>query len=728
MTLYYREYQEDMLKSDVSMAFVGSRNMGYINGDGQITRKLKDINYIDLNSVQSSTTKINFLHEIDRKSICPANKHLEPSSDCMEFNKKYSKNCSDWSCKFLYHFTTNMEAALNDSNNSTIQYFSDAASILFESFSDTSLFLKIEQLKNNPFSLAQFLFDLKLLQSNKTEVKQKKLHLSSSSNGSFIQYGKRKLALKDSKMNNTLILIMIDKTCKRRFINFKIIESNRHGQEIFNSELQKLDFGDVLGFVQFGFFDWNLIFESSIYEFLKLFGMKEFSSNAIDTLSRNNNIFIGFKGLQYGRAIHQISFTSLNEMELDIYSHEIFKLCDDNSLYVRAESSFLEGFYKMRIISLQGKVLTKNKEVGLTLTIITCSNSDKNSSSVYQKAYEKNFDLHSASKTLKDLNADLSEFILKDYYGTPLFIISSFGNYEQNWQVEFDEWRQFSINVEKLGGQLFLEYLTRTNLIIYNGKTIDIGHPYILVGSPKFKKYEAYEYKASNWIDQYSNSSQSDVIFELKMDMGKKKLKCPQIYKRLEDDIVGREEKMKEEFFKEKIDFFEKYLNFDKSDLLEYPHHSDSFRFKSLERLSERIKKDNKLKIRTISNKNNDLNVDNRTDQVLDDYISNITTEFLNKKVLGEKENTHKYMFNESLINDTKKSNSSDPWERKFEAINSSCIKQENIERDNFSIYGKKPNFNSTLTEKKWGKKDQEKESKLIIRGKADHNKKKTKT
>lgn len=725
MTLYYREYQEDILKSDVSMAFIGSRNMDYLNGEGQIIRKLKDNNYIDLNSDQSSTTKINFLHDIDRNGICPSNKHVEPSFDCMESNKKYFEDCSDWSCKFLYHFTNNMESALNGSTNSTIQYFSDATSLIIESFADTSLFLKIEQLKNNPFSLAQFLFDLKLFQQNKTEVKEKKLHLSSSFNGSFIHYGKRKLALSDYKMNNTLIVILIDKTCKRRFIKFKIIESNRYGQEMLNSELQKLDEGDIMGFVQFGIFDWNLIFESSIYEFLKIFGMKDFSSNSIDMLSKNNNIFVGFKGLQYGKAIHQVSFNSVNEVELYIYSHEIFKYCDDNSLYIRAESSFLEGFYKMRIISLQGKVLTKNKEKGLTFTILACSSNDQNSTSMYKKTYEKNFDLHSISQTLKDLNSDIKEFISKDYFGTPLFIITSFGNYEQDWQFEFDEWRTFSVHMEKLGGQLFFEYLIRTNIIIYNGKTLDIGHPYILVGSPKFKKYEAYEYKASNLDDQNSNNSQSNsnIIYELKIDMGKKILKCPKVYKRLEDDMVGREEKMKEEFFREKIDFFENFLNVDESDLLKYPHHSESYRFKSLEELSEKKEGNSKPKLRLKSIKKNDTIVDNKTDNALDEYISKITKEFRQKKVLKEEENKINLKSNSSSINHTEFSNSSDPWKRKIEPINSTCIKNENSKREDFAIYAKKQSFNNSSTEQKWGKKDKKKESKLIIRG----NLKKTK-
>jgi hypothetical protein len=67
-----------------------------------------------------------------------------------------------------------------------------------------------------------------------------------------------------------------------------------------------------------------------------------------------------------------------------------------------------------------------------------------------------------------------------------IFIISSFGSYEDNYQNSLNDWKEFSTLIEKLGGCTFITYLVSNRP----------SHPYILIGSDSFKTLDAIEYKS----------------------------------------------------------------------------------------------------------------------------------------------------------------------------------------------------------------------------------------
>ena len=188
------------------------------------------------------------------------------------------------------------------------------------------------------------------------------------------------------------------------------------------------------------------------------------------------------------------------------------------------------------MIYLNDNILVKNQDLGLTLTILGCSeNSTKSNFEIF---FSKNYDFLKENITL--LNKDLEDYInKKDFYGSSLFILSSFGNYEFNWKNSLQDWEKFSLLVEKIGGTDFMAYLLRENLIIENGRTIDFGHPYLLIGSPKFGKFEGFEYKFhNNEKNLIGKSHKNDLHAEIWVDLNKENLKCPKKilnYKKIEE-------------------------------------------------------------------------------------------------------------------------------------------------------------------------------------------------
>lgn len=525
---FYKDYQLDMTQNDVSLAFIGQTNSVYNKDSAKIERKsLKDDQFNEF--VQFNPTRIKLevnLNEID--SFANGEKKTD------ELPKKIEKECNSWACKFFFVLQNKIDKLDFNFTQINISNPFDKNALLenlAEVFSNSETMIQTEQLKTNPLSLSQFLFDapLKFSKSDMEDNFSCILELESNSqeNYSKIKFKNNEKVISGTSHNNSLLLIIIDNTCQHNLVRFRSFQSTQNDFLNLNKFLQEQDSGSILGFVQFGYFNWSQVISTTLSQIFQFYGFMDFSQTP-NFLSNSNLAFVGKKGLNLDGLI-TFSLNSKSLLQVDVCQNSLFKKCETQILYIRTMGNSFNNNspMNMRMVYLNDDVILKNEFRGLSLMLLGCpENSDEisNNDGHYKKFFERNFDLWSDGELLTDLNRILKELIAKSYFGTPLFVLTSFGNYDYYVNENLEDWIEFNFLYEKLGGSSLISYLKQKNNIIVNGRTTDYGHPFILVGSPKFETLSGFEYIFTN----NSDISPNQINIELMIDLNEKKLHCPQ--------------------------------------------------------------------------------------------------------------------------------------------------------------------------------------------------------
>ena len=524
---FYKDYKLDMSQNDVSLAFIGQINSIYNRDLVKIERKTtKDNQFNDFLNFNPTRIKLEVnLNEIDSSANDEKNQLL----------KNIEKDCNSWACKFFFVLQNKIDKLNINLTQFNISNPFDKNALLqnlAEIFSNSDTMIQTEQLKTNPLSLTQFLFDPPLkfpengMENNISCILE--LETNFQENYAKIKYKNKEKGISGTNQNNSLLLIIIDNSCQRNFLRFRTFQSTQNDFLTLNRFLQEQDSGSILGFVQFGYFNWSYVISTSLSQIFQFYGFMDFSKNP-NFLTNSNLAFIGKKGLNVDGLII-FSLNSKAVLNIDICNNYLFNKCETRILYIRSMGNPLNNNspMNMRIVYLNDDVISKNEFRGLNLMVLGCSeNSDEisnNNDGNYKKFFEKNFDLWSDGELLSDLNNNLKELITKSYYGTPLFVLSSFGNFDYYVSEDSEDWIEFNFLYEKLGGSSLISYFKQKNNIVVNGRTMDFGHPFILVGSPKFETLRGFEYIFTNDAD----ISPSQTNIELMIDLNQKKLQCPQ--------------------------------------------------------------------------------------------------------------------------------------------------------------------------------------------------------
>ena len=518
-TEFYKEYLSDNLKNDISLSLIGETDFQSHNDYAEVKRSPSQsqevTSFEDFINPSKSRLKIDLFEQ-------------EPCIDTSETKEKspqikIDKNCFSWACKFFFVFQNKINNLHIMSHFNVSSFLKEIASIL----SNSKTMILAEQLKRNPLSFSQFLLDSPLEFENQTDTKICSIDLDSN-----IQEGYSKIKYKKTEkkisgdLQNSLLIMIIDNSCQRNFLKSRIFLSSKDDLFYLNRFLQEQDSGSIMALVQYGYFNWTYISSTTLKDVFENYGLLDLSQLSTYTHLSNVNIaYIGKKDTEQPGLL-SFSLNSKASMHINLCNYSLFSKCESNILYIRTVGNDFGGNspLRMRIIILNEEFITKNDYRGISLTLIGCP--EKNSgdeTDKYYKVWEKNYDLWSDGSQLKDLNDKLKELIAKSYYGTPLFIISSFANYDFYLSENSEDWIEFNLLLEKLGASSLLTYLSQFNSIIINGKISDFGHPFIIVGSPKFEKYSAFEYGFKN----NSETSTSQINVQLMIDLNEKQLKCP---------------------------------------------------------------------------------------------------------------------------------------------------------------------------------------------------------
>ena len=525
---FYKDYKLDIAQNDVSLAFIGQINSVYNKDLAKIERKsTKDNQFNDFLIFNPTRIKLEVnLNEID--SV--ANDEKKPNQS----QKNIEKECNSWACKFFFILQNKIDklninlTQFNISNPFDKNVLLQNLAVIF---SNSDTMIQTEQLKTNPLSLSQFIFDppLKFSKNGMENNISCILELESNSQENYakIKYKNYEKIISGTNQNNSLLLIIIDNSCQRDFLRFRTFQSTKNDFLTLNRFLQEQDSGSILGFVQFGYFNWSYVISTTLSQIFQFYGFMDFSQNP-NFLTKSNLAFIGKKGLNVDGLI-TFSLNSKALLNIDICNNYLFNKCETQILYIRTMGNSLlnNSPMNMRMVYLNDAVISKNEFRGLDLMVLGCpENSDEinNFDGHYKKFFEKKFDLWSDGELLKDLNKNLKELMAKSYYGTPLFVLSSFGNYDYYISDDSEDWIEFNFLYEKIGGSSLISYFKQKNNIIVNGKTTDFGHPFILVGSMKFETLSGFEYIFTN----NSDISPNQINIELMIDLNEKKLQCPQ--------------------------------------------------------------------------------------------------------------------------------------------------------------------------------------------------------
>jgi len=636
---FYKDYKEDSSQNDISLAFIGQFN----------TPEQKDLAKIEKKSPNQeqfaqyfNPTRVKLRVNLNELEPC-----ANDSNKTIVEQKMVDKNCGSWSCKFFFIFQNkinNLNINLTQYNTSITFDKNNVLNALSSVLSNANTMIAVEQLRINPLSFSQFLFDPPLKHPKQSDSNLScVLELESNSQDSYsrIKYGNIEKRVSNTNQNNSLLVVIIDNSCQRNFIRSRIFKSTKEDFILLNKFLQEQDPGSVLAFVQYGYFNWAYVMSTTLSYIFQYYGLLDFK-DIPDYLMFSNIAFVGKKGLNIS-GLFSFSLNSKASLNLDLCNNSLFSQCESQVLYIRTMGNNLisNSPMSMRMIVLDNMIVSKNELRGISLTILGCPEEDeRNEITHYQKFLEKNFDLWSDGELLHDLNEKLHESIERTYYGTPIFVISTFGNYDYYINDDSENWIEFNFILEKLGGSSFISYLKQKNNIIINGIATDFGHPFIFVGSPKFEKLSAFEYH----FDNNSQTSSNQLNVELMIDLNEKKLQCPQPFSKFKALKENKPAKNYEEESANILSTFSSKLNQQMPRILHYDQPTRGFSFKEVLSSNE----NNKMMFPKLSNNYRDFE-DNSSDEA----IKALTQEYLKNsgKIIQENQNnTEKKHKNPSLF------------------------------------------------------------------------------
>lgn len=418
--------------------------------------------------------------------------------------ENFSSPCFAWNCRFfsvLYNETIN-----TFKENQTIAFsFLKKMSFLL---SNPGILTKLEQLKSFPFEFIDFLLNPSINNSFKNEAVCL-LELKSNSQKGFANIKYRGLThnISDEKQNNSLLIAVIDDTCEKNLIQTKTFSTDTNDIIEMSLFLQKIDENYIIAFAQLGFFNWTHILNTSLPIILENYGFFDLES-LYKILESENNVFLG-KRMRKFKGISQISMNSEAYISKDLCNDEFFKACTRDFLYLKVQDTTM--------VILNDKLIANDYKKGIYFLILSCFHG------TYIKIYDQTFDLWSNGQEINDLNKKITEFSKKFYESAPLFILTSIGNYEYYYQENDDHWNKFFSLLEMLGASFLKNYLKEDNFIEINHKMVDFGHPFIIVGSPKFNKMTAFEsfFDKTQEITEISSFKQAELLINLE-----KGLKC----------------------------------------------------------------------------------------------------------------------------------------------------------------------------------------------------------
>lgn len=511
----FGSYFSSFLDSDIArdLENFGASNIDFQKYNGDIFNSEKNYNDLPFILIHGFSKEI----ELELSQLSYVNNSSNKLSLNFSFNstkkdclsektnqKNFSSSCFAWNCRFfsvLYNETMN---SFNENQTVSSTFLKEMSFLLTNLETST----KLEQLKIFPSEFIDFLLSPPINNSLKN-VPICLIELKSNAQKGFanIKYKGAIHNISDEKHNNSLLIIVIDNSCEKNLIKTKIFSTNKNDITEMSLFLQTIDENYIIAIVQLGFFNWTEVLNTSLPLILEYFGFFDLQS-IYKVLESKNNVFLG-KRMKKFTGISQISMNSEAYLSKDLCNDQLFKACDRNFLYLKVQDT--------TIVIFNDKIMTNNDKKGIYFLILSCSLGS------YIKLYEKTYDLWSNGQEISDLNKKIIEFSKKFYEATPLFVLSSIGNYEYYYQENDENWNQFFFLLEMLGASFLKNYLKTDNFIEISHKMVNFGHPFIIVGSPKFNKMTAFE----SFFDRNQDLDFSSIKkVELLINLDEKNLKC----------------------------------------------------------------------------------------------------------------------------------------------------------------------------------------------------------